>query len=594
MSVDRPITKVLEHAGAEFEKRKIQPNYLDLIGRTDLKEVLTPCTPWVSVSMEVAYDKIPFTGGMGILAGDIFLQAEKSSIPMVVLTLAYSSRISQKLEDFNQVDVFKKINPEDLGLELVGRTSIKVNNELVLLDICQKNVNKGSIIALYEEGLKDLYYGSNYSEHRLYQEVVLGFGGHRALKKLNLNPAGIHLNESSKVFSAIAILDEAVSSGMSLDQALDFTRAKVILTNHTLVPAAVSSFPRELFENYVFGNLENPQVTDWIISLIDREGGRLSLATLALETVGKVNGVSKAHAKTASKNFKRIDGASVDFTPVTNGIFLERWTDPRLYLLYKQVDIIDEYDLPDPDFGEKIEQLDSWQLRAIKREARNDLIQYLKRRVDQYGRPVQIPQDPKIAVWARRFADYKRPGMIFEDQRALADILEDGNIHLIIAGKAHPTDEPMKDKMRDILTLIDDNPVLRARVHFVQDYNEELARHLVAGADIWLNTPQVGQEACGTSPWKAIANLTRVISTRDGGMADIDPPAYLEIKGSSYQKEVESLYLGLEEASSELSDQAKWAKKVKGQLRAYLSTISGARMLKDYLEFGFPKSIDSS
>ena len=212
MSVDRPITKVLEHAGAEFEKRKIQPNYLDLIGRTDLKEVLTPCTPWVSVSMEVAYDKIPFTGGMGILAGDIFLQAEKSSIPMVVLTLAYSSRISQKLEDFNQVDVLKKINPEDLGLELVGRTSIKVNNELVLLDICQKNVNKGSIIALYEEGLKDLYYGSNYSEHRLYQEVVLGFGGHRALKKLNLNPAGIHLNESSKVFSAIAILDEAVSS----------------------------------------------------------------------------------------------------------------------------------------------------------------------------------------------------------------------------------------------------------------------------------------------------------------------------------------------------------------------------------------------
>ena len=214
---------------------------------------------------------------------------------------------------------------------------------------------------------------------------------------------------------------------------------------------------------------------------------------------------------------------------------------------------------------------------------------YLQRRIDQHGKPVQIPSDAKVAVWSRRFAGYKRPEMIFEDQQALADILAGANIHLIIAGKAHPTDEPMKDKMRDILNLIDENPRLRARVYFVQDYDEELARHLVRGADIWINTPQVGQEACGTSPWKAIANLTRVISTRDGGLADKDP-SYLVIQGEDYGEEIETLYFRLYQAAAEIDDIERWARAIKGQLIACLPMISGGRMLKDYINFAFPKS----
>jgi len=574
----------VETLGRKTEER--QPSFFDAISKSDLKEILTPRTPWVSISMEVAVDQLPFTGGMGILEGDKLLQAEKSQVPWVVVTLAYSERWRQRIENLSQRELFEKLEPEDLGLERVAMTTIKTNGDTVSLDICRQQGGSVEVIALYEPNLRELYYGSNDDQHRLYQEVVLGFGGHNALKVLTLEPAVLHLNESAKVFSAVAYLDKLMGEGVSFEEALARTRSRTLLTNHTLVPAAVSAFSSDLYERYVFPNIKTPQVRDWIERMIDGKGGYLDLDTLALELAGRVNGVSRVHSRVASKSFRRLDGSLVHFEPITNGIFLERWTDPRYLNLYRESGIIDEHDLPGKDYGERIGQLDNQKLRAIKREARNDLSQYLERRVNQYGRSVQILPDAKIAVWARRFADYKRPGMIFSDQQALAEILESENIHLIIAGKAHPTDYPMKDELREILAEIDGNSMLRERVHFVQDYDEELSRHLVTGADIWLNTPKVGQEACGTSPWKAIVNLTRVISTRDGGLADVDP-SYLVIQGEDYGEEIEMLYFRLVQAAAEIDDLDRWGRVVKEQLRAYLPTISGGRMLQEYIDFVF-------
>src|SRR3989339_107199 len=566
--------------------------FLDAIGRPGLKEVITRKTPWVSASMEVAYAQMPFTGGMGILTGDELHQAEKLGIPFVVSTLAYSQRWRQRLEGFYQKEDYEALTPEDLGLVIrkdLGQVEIRVNDESVHLDICQKQVGNGSIVALYEEGLRDLYYGSNESQHRLYQEVVLGFGGHEALKRLELSPAILHLNESAKVFSAVAFLDEAVSSGMTFEEALDHTRRHVVFTNHTLVPAAVSSFAKDLFEKYVFGNIKNQQVNEWIAQMIDKApDGKLSLSTLALELSRRTNGVSQMHSKIASSQFRRINGDPVYFEPITNGIFMERWVGEGLYGLYKSTGIIDEFDLPGEDYQERIEGLDIDELGRLKSDAKSRLVQYLSGRVDQDGNSVRISADAKIAVWARRLAGYKRPGMLFEQPGELMRILESNNMHLIISGRAHPTDKPMKDELKRILHRINDYPALRERVHFVQDYDEELAEHLVTGVDIWINTPEVGKEACGTSGWKAFGALCLGVSTMDGGLADIYPPVYRVVKGVDYQDEVDSLYFNLSEAAAEVNNPFKRFQRAKAQLAAYLEIISGGRMLKDYLNFAFP------
>jgi len=146
----------------------------------------------------------------------------------------------------------------------------------------------------------------------------------------------------------------------------------------------------------------------------------------------------------------------------------------------------------------------------------------------------------------------------------------------------------MKDELKRILHRINDYPALRERVHFVQDYDEELAEHLVTGADIWINTPEVGKEACGTSGWKAFGALCLGVSTMDGGLADIYPPVYRVVKGVDYQDEVDSLYFNLSEAAAEVNNPFKRFQRAKAQLAAYLEIISGGRMLKDYLNFAFP------
>ncbi len=199
------------------------PDFFDAIGRPDLEKKITPETPWVSVSMEVAFGQMPFTGGMGVLTGDELHQAEKLGVPFVVLTLACSQRLRQRLEGFYQKEEYETLVPEGLGLEEKGQVEIKVNDRFVPLEVWYQQVGRGGIVALYESGLRELYYGENDSEHRLYQEVVLGFGGHKALKvkELGLSPAVLHLNESAKVFSAVAYLDEAISDGMTFEEALD-------------------------------------------------------------------------------------------------------------------------------------------------------------------------------------------------------------------------------------------------------------------------------------------------------------------------------------------------------------------------------------
>ena len=180
--------------------------------------------------------------------------------------------------------------------------------------------------------------------------------------------------------------------------------------------------------------------------------------------------------------------------------------------------------------------------------------------------------------------------MPFENPDALRQILINNNAHYILTGKVHQGDVTMYQKLLEVLKLIDQDPVLRERVHYIQDYDEELGRALAIGSDIAINIPIVGLEACGTSWEKDIANLKILISTNDGGVADIQPIACLEVSGKNYEAEVSSLYVNMHKAAAIVKNDQLLEKHIRHQLNNYLPIISGARMMKDYLKFIFPKA----
>ena len=225
----------------------------------------------------------------------------------------------------------------------------------------------------------------------------------------------------------------------------------------------------------------------------------------------------------------------------------------------------------------------------MKALGREELNRVLAHRKDQYGNPINIPENAFVFDFKRRFVNYKRPYLPFERLDSLRQILVDYDAHYLLAGKVHQGDRMMYSHLLEILASIDKDPVLRERVHYLQNYDEELGRAMSIGADAAINIPIVGLEACGTSWEKDIANMKLLISTSDGGVADIKPIACLEVTGASYESEVPSLYMNMHKACQVTANDMMLEGHIKKQLTAYLPTISGSRMLKDYLKFLFPE-----
>lgn len=568
------------------------PKFFLDIKREDLCEKLTLSSPWVYYSMELGIDGLRFAGGLGILAGDIAAQCSKMNVPFWGVTLFYPVCSTQTFEGkFSPQDTSLCIfDPKQIGFEKCDEVLVYANQDEIKLDVYKKSRGSSSILALSEPGLGELYQGEKESDHRLYQEVVLGFAGHAALKAAGVAPAILHLNEAATVFAALAELDSVCKESDDLNEAIDKVRAKTVFTNHTLVAAAVAVFSRNQVERFVYGNLQSNKVKSFLDMLLQEGGDKLNLSSLAITLSGNVNSVSKLHGRIATGQFYSSDGSLVDFKPVTNGIFLDRWVSDEILDIYHGNSVLDDYDLPKKGFEKIISGLEQQRLVDAKDAARGRLRAYLRdSRLDNYGNKVDIGDEVKIVSWARRLVDYKRPKMMFDKPDKLAEVLERHNMYVLISGKSHPGDEAMRDEIRHILSTSYNAPILEKRVHYLQDYDEELALMLVSGSDVWLNTPIVGMEACGTSIWKAMVNMTILISTIDGGAADIEPPEYIAIKGDFMREEVESLYDGLNRAGEILKDKDKWNEFVKRQLVTYLPIMSGGRMVREYIEMVLPK-----
>ncbi len=563
--------------------------FYDAINRRHLTRAISKDRPYTYWTIEL-YDKkngIRGGGGLGVLAADTRRVAEQSNVPFVLVTPFYPSEQHQHY--IKEADGFKNYTTHELvdyaqyGYNFVDTVNIKGNNQIISLDVIEKKLGSTRIICITEPGFGELYSGESGGDHRLFQEVALGFGGYQALKISGLRPAIMQLNEVATFFAALARLDELASNGMDFYESVVYTRKHTLYTNHTLVQAAEADFSYEQFERFVFPNLKSPAVKKWLSDKF--VNGRILLSTVTIEIAELRSGVSKLHARVA--NYHDLAGDKVKFKAVTNGIDIPTWTSAGIVNYLSQKGIIDKFFLPSSDYKEKIEKINAEDIRLLKKRGRDELNAVLGHRPDQYGEHIKIPDDAILFQFKRRFVDYKRPWLPFSRPETLRSILEKHNAYYILCGRVHEGDTMMAERLEAVLKIVDGDPVLRERVHYLPDYDEELGRALSIGSNISINNPIVGLEACGTSWMKDIINLGLLVSTHDGGVADCPSDSYLNISGDNEEGEIDSLYARMEEAASAWENDFDLEFLVKKELTNYLPVISGTRMLKDYLDYLF-------
>lgn len=561
--------------------------FYEAVERNHLTKAISPGRPYTYWTLEL-YDQkngIRGGGGLGVLAADTRRIAEKMNVPFALITPFYPYETHQVLKDGIVYDDHIEVDYKKYGFKYIDAVSIRCCDSLCELVVIEKRFNSTRIIGITEPNFGELYSGMSGSDHRLYQEVALGFGGYAALKLLGLKPAIMQLNEVATFFAALARLDELAHNGMDFYEAMVYTRKHTLYTNHTLVQAAEAEFSYEQFEQFVFPNIKSLAVKKWLKDKFDN--GRIKLSSVTIEIAELRSGVSKLHARVA--NYHDVAGNKVKFRAITNGIDMDTWVLPETLRYYHEIGALDELDLPTPGFRDALDAMDVEKIRELKAAGRKVLNEVLKDRPDHAGNTLSFEDDDFIFDFKRRFVDYKRPDLPFRDPTRLRNILESHGAHYIIAGRVHAGDKIMSGKLHSLLEVVAADEYLSTHVHYIADYDEELAYGLSVGSNAAINVPIVGLEACGTSWMKDVANLNFLISTHDGGVADASANSYLGVSGASEDEELDMLYQRMEEAMAAYDNDFDLEYILRQQLKAYLPVISGARMLKEYVDYLFPK-----
>ena len=235
-----------------------------------------------------------------------------------------------------------------------------------------------------------------------------------------------------------------------------------------------------------------------------------------------------------------------------------------------------------------MEALTADKIRELKKIGRGVLNEVLVTRPDQNGTILQFTENDFIFDFKRRFVDYKRPELPFKDPARLRAIVEPRSAHYILAGRVHSGDETMSGKLRMVLETVSSDDYLKTHVHYLPNYDEKLAYALSVGSNASVNIPIVGLEACGTSWMKDVMNLDFLISTHDGGVADGEIDGYLNVSGTNEEEELTELYKRMVDAIEMSENDFDLEYMLKKQLATFIPVASGARMLRDYLDYLFP------
>jgi starch phosphorylase len=475
-----------------------------------------------------------YSGGLGVLAGDYLKAASELGVPLVGIGLFYRrGYFRQRFDETDrQIELYPLTDTTRLPLELVPMAPVvELADEEgsllpVRLGVWRVQVGRASLylIDTHVEGnpewaVTDTLYGGDRA-NRLRQEVLLGVGGVRVLRRLGLEPTVFHLNEGHSAFLQLERMRELVEEqGLAADEAIERLRASTVFTTHTPVPAGNEVFDPELVRQ-ALGRLVERCGLAWedfvALGKVEPSEKGFGLTPFALRTSQHANAVSELHGAVSREMWhglwpeRRID--QVPITTVTNGVHQRTWISGELEGLLGDTD---------PQF-ERARDLSAEDLWAAHRNAKERLLRFVAA-----TRGVrELDPDVLTIGFARRFATYKRADLLFSSPERLASLLADSErpIQVLVAGKAHPADEAGKDLIQ-LVVEFGREPTAFGRVVFLEDYEMTLARRLVQGVDLWLNTPRRPHEASGTSGMKAALNGVLNCSILDGWWAEAYSPA---------------------------------------------------------------------
>ncbi|MGH9895347.1 MAG: alpha-glucan family phosphorylase, partial [bacterium] len=366
------------------------------------------------------------------------------------------------------------------------------------------------------QGLTSHVYGGDI-DTRIGQEIVLGIGGVRLLRSLGLQPAVYHMNEGHSAFLVLELLQEEMKASPTLEEAERRIRSKCIFTTHTPVPAGHDRFSSELMQHalgkfWSRSGLSHEQLMSYGQVEPGTSGEQFTMTVLALKMSRSANGVSELHGKVSREMWKHLfhteDITKVPIGAITNGVHTPSWATMRAHDFWNKRLGFDWTDkLVNPKFWAKIDDdglATDEELWALRYTLRRDLVEFIRTRFHEQhyrgegptGSGQLFSPDALTICFARRFATYKRAPLLFRHLEKIIPILSDPArpVQVVYAGKAHPRDNEGKRFIQQIVEITR-HPQLYGRVAFIENYDINVARHMVAGADMWLNTPRRPLEA---------------------------------------------------------------------------------------------------
>jgi starch phosphorylase len=586
-----------------------------------------------------------FAGGLGVLAGDHLKSASGLGLPLVGVGLLYQQGYFRQYLNAAgwQQESYEDNDFQNLPLSLErladGRpvtVSLTFDGRTIAAQIWRVRVGRVPLFLLdtnlpfnrpEDRDITDQLYGGDL-ETRLKQEILLGIGGYRALEALGIEPTVYHMNEGHSAFLGLEWVRRLMEKwGLGFEEAREVASAGLIFTTHTPVPAGHDYFPPALLDRYLGEYMGRCKLTRREFLALgrqnpDNDSEDFCMTVLALRLAASSNGVSKLHGRVSRAMWKALwPGLPEDEIPIghiTNGVHLRSWISNEMNQLY------DRYLGPhwrqehaDGKLWRRVESIPAEELWRTHERRRERLVAFARRalRAQLQRRGASLAEidaaeevlDPDALTigFARRFATYKRAALVLRDPVRLERILNQAErpVQVVFAGKAHPRDDAGKALIQQIVKLAQSRE-FRRRLVFLEDYDMAVARSLVQGADIWLNTPLRPLEASGTSGMKALANGALNLSTLDGWWDEAWQSALAENRfvgwaigrgesydNAEYQDQVESaaLYDQLErDIVPTFYDRGadglprRWIAGMKSSVAALCATFNMQRVARDY------------
>lgn len=581
-----------------------------------------------------------YSGGLGVLAGDYLKEASDSNVDLCAVGFLYRyGYFTQTLSmDGQQVANYEAQNFGTLPLERVYDSngqplvvSVPYLDYYVHAYIWKINVGRVSLYLMdtdnemnseYDRPITHQLYGGDW-ENRLKQEILLGIGGMLTLKALGIKKDVYHCNEGHAALINVERICDYVSSGMSFNEALELVRASSIYTVHTPVPAGHDYFDEGLFGKYM-GNYPQKMGISWtdFMDLGRNNPGdvneRFCMSVFACNSSQEVNGVSWLHGKVSQEMFSSVwkgyfpEESHVGY--VTNGVHFPSWTASewkKLYAKYFDANFLN--DLSNQKIWEAIYEVPDQEIWDTRMALKNKLVDYIRKQfrdtwLKNQGDPSRIVSildkiDPNALLigFGRRFATYKRAHLLFTDLDRLAKIVNNPEhpVQFIFTGKAHPHDGAGQGLIKKIIE-ISRRPEFLGKIIFLENYDMTLARRLVSGVDIWLNTPTRPLEASGTSGEKALMNGVLNFSVLDGwwlegyrekaGWALTEKQTYQnqdhqdQLDSATIYGMLENEILPLYYARNKKKYSEEWVKYVKNSIAQIAPHYTMKRQLDDYYD----------